>query len=208
MSNRKIRILLADDHSLLRMGLASLLGYQPDLQVVGEAEDGRQAIDLACRLKPDLVIMDLMMPVVDGATATAEILAAEPRTKVLVLTSFGTSDEVVRAIRNGATGVILKDEPNDELLAAIRATAAGQETFSNEVRQLLAAANDRQELTARQLNMLKAASEGLTTDAIASRTGITPDGVKKHFTVIFHKLGASSRSEAIAIAIKKRLLKI
>ena len=190
------------------MGLASLLGYQPDLQVVGEAEDGRQAIDLACRLKPDLVIMDLMMPVVDGATATAEILAVEPRTKVLVLTSFGTSDEVIKAIRNGATGVILKDEPNDELLAAIRATAAGRETFSNEVRQLLAAANDRQELTARQLDMLKAASEGLTTDAIASRTGITPDGVKKHFTVIFNKLGASSRSEAIAIAIKKRLLKI
>ncbi len=208
MSNRKIRILLADDHSLLRMGLASLLGYQPDLQVVGEAEDGRQAIDLACRLKPDLVIRDLMMPVVDGATATAEILAAEPRTKVLVLTSFGTSDEVIKAIRNGATGVILKDEPNEELLAAIRATAAGQETFSNEVRQLLAAANDRQELTTRQLDMLKAASEGLTTDAIASRTGITPDGVKFHITSILAKLGAANRSEAVAVALRKHLLKI
>jgi len=208
MNDSKISILLADDHSLVRMGLKSLLGYQKDMKIVGEAEDGREAIDKTRELRPDLVIMDLMMPVVDGATATAEILKHNPQTKILVLMSFGTSDEVIRAIRNGATGVILKDEPNEELLAAVRAMATGEKAFSAEVQQLLAAADDRQELTARQLDMLKAAAEGLTTDKIAQRTGITSDGVKKHFTVIFHRLGASSRSEAVALALKKRLLKI
>lgn len=207
MKPNKIRILLADDHSLVRMGLASLLGYQPDLEVVGEAEDGQKAIELAEALRPDLVIMDLMMPVLGGAEATAEIRSRLPGTQILVLTSFGTSAEVVRAVRNGATGVFLKDAPNEDLLVAIRDAAAGIEVFSRDVRQLIASSADLPDLTPRQLEMLAAAAQGLTTEAIAARQKISVDGVKKHFSAIFHKLGASSRSEAVAIGLRKHLLK-
>ena len=207
MKPNKIRILLADDHSLVRMGLASLLGYQSDLEVVGEAEDGQKAVKLAETLKPDLVIMDLMMPVLGGAEATAKIRSRLPGTQILVLTSFGTSAEVVRAVRNGATGVFLKDAPNEDLLVAIRDAAAGIEVFSRDVRQLIASSADLPDLTPRQLEMLAAAAQGLTTEAIAARQKISVDGVKKHFSAIFHKLGASSRSEAVAIGLRKHLLK-
>jgi len=207
MSQNKIRILLADDHSLLRMGLSSLLGCQPDLEVVGEAEDGRKAVELARALGPDLVVMDLMMPVLDGAAATAEIRAQLPETRVLVLTSFGTSAEVVRAVRNGATGVFLKDAPNEDLLVAIREVANGREVFSSDVRRLIASASDLPDLTMRQIEMLAAAAQGLTTEEIAARQKISVDGVKKHFSAIFHKLGVANRSEAVAIALRKNLLK-
>ena len=206
MSNRKIRIVLADDHSLLRMGLVSLLGYQRDLEVVGQAEDGHQAVDLVERLHPDLVVMDLMMPVLSGADATAKIRAAHPETKVLVLTSFGTSADLVRAVRNGATGALLKDAPNEELLAAIREVAAGHTAYSRDVRQQLRAAEDQPDLTDRQRAILAAAARGLTTDNIATELRISVDGVKKHFSAIFQKLGASSRSEAVAIALRHNLL--
>ena len=204
---KKIRLLLVDDHSLLRIGLNTLLNVQKDMEVVGEAEDGESVIRLAQKLKPDVVIMDLMMPVMGGAEATAKIRSRLPGTQILVLTSFGTSAEVVRAVRNGATGVFLKDAPNEDLLVAIRDAAAGIEVFSRDVRQLIASSADLPDLTPRQLEMLAAAAQGLTTEAIAARQKISVDGVKKHFSSIFHKLGASSRSEAVAIGIRKHLLK-
>ena len=128
-----IRILLADDHALLRMGLSTLLGCERDMKIVGEAADGEEAVECAAKLKPDVVIMDLAMPKLDGVEATRQIRAAQPETRVLVLTSYGTSVEVSRALAAGASGVIVKDASSDDLPDAIRKVAAGERILSPEL---------------------------------------------------------------------------
>ena len=205
---RKTTILLADDHALLRMGLASLIGYQPDMEVVGEAEDGQKAVLLARRVKPDVVIMDLMMPVMNGVEATRQILADSPGTKVVILTSFPESVDLVRAVSSGAVAAAIKDTPNERLLTIMRKVIAGQQVFPPEIRRQLEELRTFANLSDRQLELLQLAARGFNTDDIATNLGISIDGVKKHFSSLFQKLGVANRSEAVAIALRKHLLKI
>ena len=204
---KKIRILLADDHSLVRIGLKTLLETQPDLAVAGEAQDGDEAVALYDRLGPDVVIMDLMMSGTDGAEATRLIRERHPEAKVVILTSFTTSDELARALSYGAVGVQRKGSSTDGLLDAIRAVARGETAFDPEVEMLIEAKDHVPRLTDRQEQVLKAVFGGLTTDVIATQQGISTSAVKKHITRILNKLGASTRAEAVGIALKRHLLK-
>jgi DNA-binding NarL/FixJ family response regulator len=190
------------------MGLSSLLGMQDGFEVVGDAEDGDTAVKRTLELKPDVVIMDLMMPKKDGAAATAEIHAALPGTKILVLTTFGTSDGIANALNAGATGVLMKSSPNTELVAAIRTVVAGGMAISDEVERLMEEDPPAKALTPRQMQILEAMTRGLTNQEIALALGIREDRVKDHVNVIFTKLGAANRTEAVAIALRKQLLNL
>ena len=202
----KIKILLADDHQIVRMGLASILQPERDLVLVGEATNGTEAVELVRKLNPDVVLMDLMMPEKDGATATAEIRAARPDVKVLVLTTFGESEEVRRALAAGAAGALIKNTPHKILLAAIRQVAAGERVLSPEIDHLLNTSETAASLTPRQVEILRYTAQGLPSKGIAREIGISANGINAHFHAIFEKLGASSRAEAVAIALRKRLL--
>ena len=205
---RKTTILIADDHSIMRMGLKSMLNVQPDMSVVGEAANGQQAVELAETLKPDVVIMDLMMPELDGADATRRIVAANPAAKVIILTSFGNDTAVLRAVRNGASGIQLKEDDEDLLLGTIRKTVQGDICIPNDLLQRARSPEDTPALTRKQSEILHYVSRGLTNKDIARLFGITEVGVQKHLKLIFAKVGAANRSEAVTIALRKHLLKI
>ena len=205
---RKTTILIADDHSIMRMGLKSMLNVQPDMSVVGEAANGRQAVELAATLKPDVVIMDLMMPELDGADATAQIVTANPAVKVIVLTSFGDHTDLLRAIRNGASGIQLKEDDEDLLLGTIRKSVQGDICIPSDLLQRARSPEDTPALTRKQSEILHYVSRGLTNKDIARLFGITEVGVQKHLKLIFAKVGAANRSEAVTIALRQHLLKI
>ena len=202
-----IRIFLADDHGLHRLGLAPLIDFHDDLEIVGDAEYGEEAGERVCRLKPDVVVMDLMMPMLDGVSATQRIKERLPETKVLILTSFGTSADVSRAIRAGASGALVKDTPNDELIDSIRKIAAGARVLSPEIERALADEPAPPEFTPRQLDVLGAITRGLTNAEIGRMLGISADAVRQHVIKVCERLGASNRAEAVAIALRKQLLK-
>ena len=201
----KIKVLIADDHAMVRMGLASLLDTEPDIEVVGEAENGEVAVRKALSLKPDVIVMDLMMPGKDGTAATVEVMRAQPETKVLLLTSFGTADGVAHALEAGATGAMMKNADISELVAAIRTIAAGGRAVSPEIRHFMEIDPPISRLTSRQSEILAAVVRGLTNDDIAKLFSIQRSSVKDHLTAIFAKLGASNRSEAVSIALRKHL---
>ena len=203
----KIKILIADDHSLMRVGLNALFSHQADMTVVGEATDGVSAVRLADELAPDVVVMDLKMPNLDGAEATRRILDVSPDAKVVILTSYGSSDDLVRAIANGARGAMIKSMPIEEIVNAVRKVHAGKEAFPPEVRQLVAENPNPATLTDRQLEILHSATRGLTTEDIAKQLDISISCVLKHFSTIFRKLDVTNRSEAISVALRKQLLK-
>jgi len=205
--NSKIRILIADDHQIVRMGLTTIFAKEPDFDVVGEARNGIEAVRLAREAAPDLILMDLLMPRKGGAEATAEILAADPSARILILTTFGESEDVKRALDAGACGALVKDTPHAKLVAAIRATAGGKRVVSPEIQQSLNELSTVPELSARQLDILRFVADGLTSKAISERLEIGQNGVNAHIRTIFSKLGASSRSEAVAIALRKHLLR-
>ena len=203
----KVRVLIADDHSVVRMGLASLLGTAKNVEVVGEAINGDEAVRKAHKLRPDVVVMDLVMPRKDGVAATEEILVAAPETKVLILTTFGTSDDIARALKAGATGAIMKSATNRELLEAVQSVAQGRRFVSAEVEGILANDPPIPELSQRQREILESIARGLTNREIATQLDISLESVKSHVKVILEKLEASSRTEAAAIAQRKNLLK-
>jgi len=205
---KKIRILIADDHKLMRMGLVSLFNVQKDMTVVGEADDGDSAIEKARSLKPDVVIMDLMMPKTNGAEATAAILAENPDVGIVILSSFSNSADMARAIAAGARGAQAKEAPTEDLVAAIRTVAAGETAIAPEIQQFIKDDPLPPPLTDKQLEILRSVTRGLTNPDIAKQFGISPVSVKKHLTVIFAKLGVSSRAEAVTIALRKQLLKL
>ena len=204
----KHTVLIVDDHALLRRGLIDLLRYEDDLEVVGEAADGQTAVDLCRRLHPDLVIMDLVMPGMDGVATTQAIHTTAPQTHILILTSFGTSADVSRAIAAGASGAIMKDASTDEQLAAIRTVAKGGTVLSPEIERTSREDASTPTLTDRQKRVLDSLARGLTNRDIATEFGISPDAVKHHLYAICAKLGAANRTEAVAIALRKHLLKI
>jgi DNA-binding NarL/FixJ family response regulator len=197
-----IRILLVDDQHLIRAGLRMLCDNEPDLEVVGEADNGRDAVTLAARLSPDVVVMDLRMPGVDGITATGRILADRPATRVLVLTTFGDDDHLYPALTAGACGFLLKDAPPTELLDGVRRAAAGDSPFSADVLQRLVrrAVHARPEaptpiegLTARERDVLDLVAEGLSNTEIADRLHIGVTTVKTHITSLMTKTNSPNR---------------
>ena len=206
-ANVRIKVLIADDHTIVRAGLAALLGTERDLEIVGQAKNGVEAVREAERLLPDVVIMDLMMPKKDGVQATAEITAKVPSAKVILLTTFGTSDGIAHALRNGARGAILKNADNAQLATAIRKVARGEVFVSPDIRQQLAVDPPIPELTPRQRDILASMIRGLTDRDIARQLGIRQDGVNDHVSAILQKLGAANRTEAVVIALRKHLLK-
>ena len=205
---RKIKVLIADDHAIVRMGLASILGTKKDLEVVGDAEDGADAVRKAQRLAPDVVLMDIVMPEMDGAAATAEIRRLVPDAKVLILTSFGEADGIAHALDAGASGALMKNIDYSELVEAIRSVAAGKSVIAPEIQKMLKESPPIPELTERQRNILLSMSRGLTDADIATQLKLTPNSVREHITTIFNKLDAANKTEAVAIALRKHLLKI
>lgn len=204
----KIKVLIVDDHAVVRAGLKAILGFENDIEVVGEAANGEDAARRAAELEPDVVIMDLMMPKVGGADATAAIRASNSSVKVLVLTSYGSAADIDRALKNGATGVLMKTASDDQLIAAIRTIATGGEVIPPDIATETHTDQSYCSLTQRQLAILESVTRGLTNEDIAKMFNITASGVKQHLSAIFLKLGAASRTEAVSIAMRRHLLKI
>lgn len=203
---KKTKILLADDHLVVRMGLALMISRQNDMVLVGEADNGESAISLAKELHPDVIIMDLQMPVMDGATSTQRILANNPKAKILILTTFGATADAARALDAGALGAMSKDSSQDTLLSAIRATARGEHVIDDDIRASVETFRTAPKLSTRQIEILDYASRGLENAEIAKLLGISADGVKKHLKIIYTALGASTRAEASSLAIRLRLI--
>ena len=214
---KKIRIILADDHSIMRIGIASLLSREKDMEVVGEAENGEEAIALVHEQKPDVVVMDLMMPGLSGAEATRQITAVraadgcsapEPPPKVLVFTSYGTSADLANAVLNGASGALLKNAPTRDLPLAIRKVVAGEKVLSKEIQALVNEGSSTPHLTDRQLKLLELAARGFTNQEIADQLCVSLITIKKQFSEIFTRLNVSNRSEAIGLALQRNIIKM
>lgn len=203
----KIKVMLVDDHAMLRMGLASLLGTAKEIQVVAEAGNGAEALGRYEQCVPDVVVMDLMMPEMDGTETTRELLKVHPDAKVLILTTFGTADALGHALEAGALGAILKTAKLPELVSSIEAVAAGKRSVASEIEQILKESPPVQALSKRQAEILEAITRGLSNEDIAAMLGISVPMVKEHVKILFEKIGAANRAEAVAIAIKKHLLK-
>ena len=205
---KKIRILIADDHKLMRMGLSSLIAGERDMECVGEASNGIAAVEAAERLRPDVVIMDLMMPKMNGAEATRLIHGKLPDVRIVILTSYGTSREMSEAIANGASGTLMKDVATAELTRVIRAVAAGKTVITSQFQIMSRESQGVPQLTEHQKNILSSIAIGRTNADIAKEFGISQSTVKNIIMTIFSKLGAANRSEAVAIALRENLLKM
>ena len=205
---KKIRILLADDHKLMRLGLLSLIAGESDMECVGEAGNGQQAVSLARQLKPDVIVMDLMMPKLSGAEATKVIHAELPDTRIVILTSYGTAQELAEAIRSGANGAILKDVETDKLASIIRRICAGKTFIPAQLKGIIRENDQLPDFTDHQLQILSSLAIGRSNAEIATEFGISENTVKHLITTILSKLGATTRAEAGAIALCKQLVKM
>lgn len=206
----KIRVMIVDDHTIVREGLTTLLEVHPELILVGEASDGGKAIELCNQLTPDVILMDLMMPEVDGVTAIQSIMKSHPKTRILVLTSFVENEKVQAALKAGAVGYLLKNISAAELVEAIKAARVGKPSLAPEATQALiqsatAPPSLGHDLTPREFDVLNHLVEGLTNAEIALRLGVKPSTVKNHISNILSKLGAASRTEAATLALKHKL---
>jgi len=201
-----IKILFADDHQIVREGLARLIDRESDLKIVAEADNGLEAVRLAKELSPDLIVLDLKMPVKNGATAAGEILQTNPSAKILLLTSFTTSTEVKAALDAGVLSALVKDCSSETLIDALRRTARGESIVSPEIADILSERKWAPVLSPRQLEILRLVAKGFNNDEIAKRVGISRGGVKAHLAIAFDHLGASSRTEAASIAISHGII--
>ena len=206
-----IRVLIADDHPIVRSGIMGLLATQPDFEVVGEASNGREAVALAGQLKPDVVLMDLRMPEVDGVGAIRELCASLPSVRILVLTTYDTDADILRAVEAGATGYLLKETPREELFGAVRATAAGKSVLSPTVAsRLVGRARDPGEkaLSAREIEVLMLVARGTSNKLIGRDLQISETTVKTHLLHIFAKLGVDDRTAAVTTAVEKGIIRL
>jgi len=205
-----IRVLIADDHSVVREGLRVFLGRDPELVVVGEAADGTEAVGLARQLRPDVVLMDLLMPVMDGIAATSAIRSELPETEIVALTSVLESEAVVGAVKAGAIGYLLKDTQALELRRAIKAAAAGQVQLSPQASAYLMrevrAPETIEALTAREMEVLRLLALGQSNKEIARHLSIVEDTIKIHVRHILSKLGVQSRTQAVLCAMRLGLI--
>jgi len=204
-----ITVLVVDDHPVVRSGLVSLLAVEPDLLVVGEAADGAEALACVATLKPDVVLMDLRMPGMDGADATARIVRDHPGTRVLVLTTFDTDDDILRAVEAGANGYLLKDTRRDDLVDAIRSAARGETVLAAPVAARLMGrmrAGAAESLTPRELQVLAAVGRGLSNADVGRELFIGEATVKTHLLRVFQKLGVDDRTRAVTVAMERGIL--
>ena len=202
----KIRILLADDHLVVRMGIASILSFEKDMEVVGETDNGADAVRLVHELKPDVVLMDLKMPQLSGADATLQIHAADPNVKILILTTFGTSAELKKAMDGGAAGALLKNSSQNEIIDAIRDVTGGKCVISGEIRHSIEDMKSVPEMSQRQIEILNLIAKGFSNKEIADILGVSLETVKDHIKKILVKMGASSRTEAASLAVNLQLV--
>lgn len=207
-TDKKIKVLLADDHLVVRMGLAAIISLEKDMSVVAEADNGLDAVRLAAEKKPDVIVMDLMMPKLDGAGATAEILAGNPEASIIILTTFGGSIDVKHAIDAGARSALVKATSQRDLIDAIRRTAHGESVICSEIANTLEADADSVELSDRQLKILGYVAKGLNNREIAETMNVGRDCIKAQLKTIFAKLGVASRSEAAAFAVNRNMVKV
>ncbi len=209
--SRPIRVMLVDDHAMVRRGLATFLKIFDDMQLVGEAEDGDAAIRLSAKVLPDVILMDMVMPDMDGAAATRAIRQQFPQIQVIALTSFKEGDLVKHALEAGAIGYLLKDVSADELAGAIRAAHAGRATLSPEAAQALVETANQPaapglDLTEREREVLALMVEGLNNTQIAGRLTVSSSTIKSHVSNILSKLGVASRTEAVTLALRNRIV--
>ena len=206
-----IRILIADDHPVVRSGLVALLNSQPEFDVVAEAENGETAVSLSLANTPDVILMDLQMPVLDGLAAIQQICAQQPEARIIVLTTYDTDADIMPALKAGATGYLLKDAPPEALFDAIQSAARGEVTYAPKVaakitRHLIN--TPKRTLSNREIEVLELASQGNANKAIASKLHITEATVKSHFVHIFNKLGVDDRTAAVTVALKRKIIRL
>jgi len=210
-SPKPIRVLLVDDHAMVRRGLATFLRAFDDLELAGEAESGEAAIQQCAKVLPDVILMDMVLPLMDGATATRAIRQQYPEVQVIALTSFKEGELIKDALAAGAIGYLLKDVSAEDLVRAIRAAHAGRATLSPEAAQALVETANQPpapgiDLTEREREVLALMIEGLNNTQIAGRLTVSPSTIKSHVSNILSKLGVASRTEAVALALRHKLV--
>ena len=207
----QIRVVIADDHPVVLTGLQGMLAGQPDLEVVGEASTGAEAVALTAQLRPDVVLMDLRMPEVDGVAAIAEIKAQQSDVHILVLTTYDTDADILQAVEAGATGYLLKDAPREELFRAIRAAARGEAVLAPAVAARLIAhvrKPDEEPLSAREIEVLSLVARGASNRGIARELHVSEATVKTHLIHIYEKLGVADRTAAVTTALRRGILQL
>ena len=207
-AHQPIRILTADDHALLRQGIASLVGLESDMEIVAQASTGREAVEKFKAHRPDITLMDLQMPDISGIEAMIAIRNEFPNARIIVLTTYAGDVQVMRALKAGARGYILKGRVHKELLETIRAVHAGQKRLPPEVATVVAEHAGEDELSARELDVLRLIAAGNANKEIAAQLSVTEETVKSHVTSILSKLGANDRTHAVTIALKRGIIEI
>jgi NarL family two-component system response regulator LiaR len=216
VETKEARVVIADDQTLFRHGLARLLDEDPRVEVVGQAADGAEAIALAHKLKPDVILMDLKMPNVDGIEATRQLLAEDPSIKVLILTTFEADNYVIQALKAGARGYVLKDSQASAIVSSIVAVMAGERVMAsavaNRVLEMLTGTTTPKEfydgLTVREIEILKLVANGMANKQIAFRLKISEKTVRNHVSNMYEKLGIYDRSQAVLYAVRKGLVEV
>ncbi len=206
-----VRVVIADDHPVVRAGLQGMLDSEPDIEVVAEVTNGREAVNAVGRLEPDVVLMDLQMPELDGVAATQQIHDRHPDTNVLVLTTYDTDGDITRAIEAGAIGYMLKDAPRQDLYQAIRAAARGESVLTPAVASRLMTkmrGSGEEPLTSREFEVLTQVADGKSNKEIAQLLFISAATVKTHLVHIFSKLGVDDRTAAVTVAMKRGILRL
>jgi DNA-binding NarL/FixJ family response regulator len=206
-----VRILVTDDHPVVRAGLSGMLSGEPDFEVVGEAQNGKEAVAFVGELKPDVVLMDLRMPEMDGVTAIGHIKSDHPDVHILVLTTYESDADILRAIETGATGYLLKDTPREELFGAIRTVAQGQSPLAPGVAaRLMQRVRDPEEegLSTREIEVLELVAHGTSNKEIAKQLWVSETTVKSHMLHIFDKLGVTDRTAAVTEALKRGIIRL
>ncbi len=203
-----IRILTVDDHPLLREGIAAILGLQPDMQLVGEAEDGAQAIKIFRELRPDVTLMDLQMPVLNGVETIGRIRRDFPDARIIVLTTYAGDVQALRAMRAGAAGYLLKGALRRDLLDAIRAVHGGRRYLSPEIAQQIALHSSEDSLSEREIGVLRLVALGKANKEIAGELSVSEDTVKAHLKSIFAKLNVGDRTQAVTLALKRGIIEL
>ncbi|MEI6075090.1 MAG: response regulator transcription factor [Verrucomicrobiota bacterium] len=204
---QKIRVMLVEDHILMRVGLKTTAEGEPDMEVVAEVADGRQVLDSFRAHKPDVVLLDLRLPGMDGLQIIKLLRQENPDARIVILSSYGGGDDITRAIQSGASGYVLKSMPLEQMLQAVRVVKAGGQYFPREISDRV---NQRiqSDISSREIEVLRLIAQGNANKEIGAKLGISEGTVKNHLTHIFTKLGAADRAQALTIAVKRQLIQL